>query len=663
MDERTRSFIEQSTLLFIASRNREGAMDVSPRGGQPSVLRVRDDGSLLMPDYVGNRRLDTIGNILSDPDVALLLINRQSETYLRVAAHASVSQADEDIAAFPADENRALSVMVLTPSKIEFVDSRAFRDSGFWVDSSGRKPPLDALGIYFSDKEWQAERGRNPILYEVGAESRLASEGLRGFYGTPSPIVQTKVYDFPSPGFMSFIEDASFLVFAHQGEDGEIVIDLAGDAPLRLDPTSNLSSFFLQAGEVSPFASRIPPSTPCALLAVEPGRCDALRLNGTVCEATLGENGQRRFSVQPEEIYFHCSAAFTRSRIWSDTPAPAWSGLRSFICAARHQESPDVVSFLLKPMDKAAVGIAAPGQFITITLPQSDRWSSQRRCYSISGMPDPHSLRISVRRVGDDGMSAALHDTVAVDDEVRLGAPGGKFILDSAPDRPIVLVSAGVGITPLLPMAEHLARETGGREILFIHAARSARHHLFAGEAQRFRASNPSIRLLTVYSRLEDGDTCDHEGRLDAALIAGHVPVKEADFYICGPDSFMHDLKNGLIALGALPESVRMEAFGASDSGSPLPLKALAAFKPCTVEFVKSEKRVIWTPEDGSLLDLALANDIDVQFSCRSGDCQSCMQGVVSGKPSYVNCEEPLLPRGRVLLCQAVPKGDMVLDC
>ena len=83
MDDRTRAFIEKSTLLFIASRNEKGAMDVSPRGGQPSVLRLRPDGRLLLPDYVGNRRLDTIGNVLSNPDVALVLINRRCHDYLR----------------------------------------------------------------------------------------------------------------------------------------------------------------------------------------------------------------------------------------------------------------------------------------------------------------------------------------------------------------------------------------------------------------------------------------------------------------------------------------------------------------------------------------------------------------------------------------------------
>lgn len=664
MDDRTRSFIEQATLLFIASRNAEGAMDVSPRGGQPCVVRLRADGCLLLPDYIGNKRLDTIGNILVNPTVALLLLNRHAETYLRMVASASISQADEDIAAFPADENRALSVLVLAPAKMEFVESEAFRRSGFWVDPSGRKPPLDALDIYFSDKEWQAAHGRSPVLYDAAAESRLADIGLRDFYGTPSPIVQTKAYDFPSPGFMSFIDDARFIVFAHEGRDGEILIELAGNAPLQLDRDPNRPSFLLELDRDFSSASAISHSGECALLAAEPGRCDALRLNGRYRNVSGETGGARRLAVQPREIYFHCSAAFARSHIWSDTRAPAWAGLRRFTCIARRQESPDVVSFVLKPRDDAPVGDAMPGQFITISLPGAERLGRQRRCYSISGVPDKYSLRISVRRVGNDGISAMLHDRVGVGDEVLLGAPAGRFVFDSKAHRPVVFVGAGVGITPLLPMAEQLARKPDGRDVLFIHAARNRMHHLFAEEASRFAEANPAIRLLTVYSRPEAGDICHHEGHVDAALVARHVPVTEADFYICGPASFMASLKEGLIALGAQPESVRMEAFEARSGGTGLALsEALAGRAACTIEFARSEKQAIWRPESGSLLDLALANGIDVQYSCRSGECQSCSQRIVSGQASYPIGEEPLLPRGRVLLCQAVPKGNMVLDC
>ncbi|MEI5682126.1 MULTISPECIES: FAD-binding oxidoreductase [unclassified Mesorhizobium] len=665
MDDHTRAFIEKSTLLFIASRNAEGAMDVSPRGGQPSVVRLRDDGALLLPDYVGNRRLDTIGNVLSNPDVALVLLNRRSEDYLRIAARASVSRSEEDIAAFPADENRPLSVIVLTPARMEFVPSKAFARSGFWIDPADRKPPLDVLDIYARDGRWQAEGGRKPVLYDAAAESRLAEAGLRDFYGTPSPLVQTKVYNTAGPGFMGFIDDARFIVFAHESDMGEILMDLVGGSPLRLDPDTNTQSLLLDVSHEGSVASATPHSATFALLAAEPGRSDNIRLNGAYREVSTQPDGQRRLSVHPEEIYFHCSAAFARSRIWTDSRPVAWSGRRSFSCVARKRESPDVVSFVLKPRDNAPIGSIAPGQYVSVSLPKDEYQPQRRRCYSVSGTPDAQSLRISVRRIGGGGVSDLLHDTVAVGDEVFLGAAGGQFVLESAPLRPVVLVSAGVGITPLLPMAEHLAREDAGRDVWFVHAARSARHHLFGEEALQIAGqASSNIRLLTAYSQPEDGDTCHHKGRLDAHTIAAHVPIADADFYICGPDAFMSSLRQGLIDLGAAPESIRIEAFEPKSGGLAGALSGgTASHAPCTVEFARSDKRVTWKPESGSLLDLALMNDIDVQYSCRNGECQSCVQRVVSGSADYPAGEEPLLARGQVLLCQAIPRGDLVIDC
>ncbi len=664
MDDHTRSFIEKSTLLFIASRNAKGAMDVSPRGGQPSVVRLGADGSLLLPDYVGNRRLDTIGNVLSNPDVALVLLNRRSEDYLRISARATVSQKAEDIAAFPADENRPLSVMVLTPVRMEFVRSKAFRESGFWIDPADRKPPLDVLDIYARDGRWQAEGGRKPVLYDAASESRLAEAGLRDSYGTPSPLVQNKVYNTAGPGFMTFIDEARFIVFAHESDTGEILLDLVGGSPLRLDPDTNRQSLLLDLSHEGSAASATPHSAEFALLAAEPGRSDNIRLNGAYREVSSQPDGQRRLSVHPEEIYFHCSAAFARSRIWTDSRPIAWSGRRSFTCAARRQESPDVVSFVLKPRDNAPVGDAEPGQYVTVSLPLDDRPMQRRRCYSISGIPGKYSLRISVRRLGTDGVSALLHDKIEIGDEVLLGAPAGQFVLDSTPPRPVVLVSAGVGITPLLPMAELLAREDAGRDVWFIHAARSARYHLFEEEALRIAGANPAIRLFTAYSQPEDGDTCHHRGRLDARTIAAHVPVADADFYICGPDGFMSSLSQGLIELGAVAASIKTEAFEQRSGGLAGALsETLADQAPRTVEFARSGKRVTWKPESGSLLDLALATNIDVQYSCRNGECQSCAQRLVSGQANYPNGEEPLLARGQVLLCQAIPHGDIVLDC
>lgn len=130
MDLEMVDFIEDATLLFIASQSPEGKVDVSPRGGQPRVLWRDDEGRLLLPDYMGNRRLDTIGNVLGRPEVVLVVLRRGADRFLRLRVRAEVSTREADIAMFPADRDRPMTVLTFTPHAAEFVESPAFDRAG-----------------------------------------------------------------------------------------------------------------------------------------------------------------------------------------------------------------------------------------------------------------------------------------------------------------------------------------------------------------------------------------------------------------------------------------------------------------------------------------------------------------------------------------------------
>lgn len=317
-------------------------------------------------------------------------------------------------------------------------------------------------------------------------------------------------------------------------------------------------------------------------------------------------------------------------------------------------------SLVLEPRDCAAIGPILPGQYVTVALPLDPCQPPRRRNYSVSGRRGERAICIAVRKVRDDGLSGLLH-AVAEGDEIHVGVPAGRFVFDSPPQRPVVLVSAGVGITPLLPMLEMLAGDCDPRDVWFVHAARDARHHLFAGEARQLATRSAGhVRLFSAYSRAGEDEPCDHRGRLDAALLHRLVPAGNADFYICGPEAFMSSLRQGLIALGAAPENIRIEAF--SSSGEGLADK-LAGRPDRKITFAQSGKDVTWRPSSGSLLDLALSNDVKVQYSCRNGDCQSCVQRLVSGAADYPTGDVPPLAEGQVLLCQAVPRTDMIIGC
>jgi ferredoxin-NADP reductase/predicted pyridoxine 5'-phosphate oxidase superfamily flavin-nucleotide-binding protein len=656
MDAGIRAFIENATLLFIASKSPEGALDVSPRGGQPSVLWADDQDRLLLPDYMGNRRLDTIGNLLGNPQVAVALLSRGADRYLSIQADAHVSTRPEDIAIFPADQNRPMSAIVLIPRSLDFVQTPAFRRAGFWLDPSQRKPPLDMMGYYYSDKALHKDQGRPPVSKPSMEENRLVQSGIREIYGTPSEVVRTKVYDVIGPGGLAFIDEASFVVLASETTDGTIRLDLAGASPLALNPSANSHSFRLQLPAES---AGVRAAGECAIIAMVPGRLEALRMNGPYRSATCRTEERRAIDIAAAEIFFHCSAALTRSQIWTESRPAAWTGLRRFVITETRYENPEVKSFVLEPRDAAAIGQILPGQFVTIALPQDSTQPPRRRNYSVCGRSGARAIRIAVRKVSDEGLSGLLH-TLCVGDEMQVSVPAGRFVFNSHPQRPVVLASAGVGITPLLPMLATIVAECADRDAWFVHAARDASYHLFAEEAGLLaERSGGRVKVVSAYSRAAH-EPCEHRGRVDAALLDSLVPAGEADFYICGPHEFMQSLRQGLISLGADPANIHLEAFGSS--GDDLAEK-LAGMPDRTITFAQSGKQVAWNSSSGSLLDLALKNEITVQYSCRVGDCRSCLQKLVSGMAEYPAGDAPVLAEGQVLLCQAVPKTDMVIGC
>lgn len=659
MDEQTRAFIEHSTLLFVVSRNADGKLDVSPRGGQPGVLTVARDGRLLLPDYRGNNRLDTIGNILGDPVVALALLRKGSDAFLKILATASVSTEAADLAEFPADENRPVCVIVLEPTVATIVESDAFEKAGFWIDPELRKPPLDILAILRRQTEQHLGTGHKPVMRDEAGEQLLVLQGLRSAYGVVEPVVRRKSFNVIGSESLRFLVDARFAVIAYNTHDNEIDLQLVGryeellweqDRPelaLRLDGVG--SGAFRPGGELG-------------ILAVEPGRCENLRINGTV--ALAQDPLSETLHIAPEEIFCHCSSAFSRSRIWHKSQAPIWTGRRTFNCVALKQEARDVMSFVLEPRDKAALGSILPGQYVTVSLPAEGR-SSPQRSYSVSGRIGERRLRITVRRAGRGGVSDSLHDQLSVGSTLLVGPPKGRFVVAERPTRPVVLVSVGVGLTPLLPMLDHLVQNDPCEDIWFIHGARSGQHHALKDETRRLADICRRAKLFTVYSQPADQDILgrdyDRCGHVDADTVATLVDVADVDFYICGPEAFMTSLSDRLVALGASPHSIKREIFTGSAMAAT-PRLGASGLSDRTVRFSRTGMSVLWSPKCGSLLDLALASGIDVPHSCRVGECLSCLQRLVRGSVQYPDDAEIALDADQVLLCQAWPKEDTVIE-
>jgi ferredoxin-NADP reductase/MOSC domain-containing protein YiiM/ferredoxin len=351
---------------------------------------------------------------------------------------------------------------------------------------------------------------------------------------------------------------------------------------------------------------------------------------------------------------------------------PAWSGFRPLRVSALERESANVVSLVLEPADSDPAPPAAPGQFVTVRLDPDAVGAPLMRNYSLSGPQTAGSYRISVKREPHGRASGFLHTVIGPGDLLDVAAPRGTFTLHPG-QRPVVLISAGVGATPVMAMLYALASEQSGREVWWIHGARNGAEHSFREESARLLFAIPRARRLIAYSRPTGGDRPGRDFDVGERLSAAHldqVPI-DADFYICGPASFMEGIAAALAARGVTPDRMRTEAFGPRQAYLPglFDHTARAPHHPAgapasgpEVSFARSNLSVRWDPTFGSLLDLAEACDVPAGFGCRTGVCHLCQSGLVSGEVDYHT--EPLEPppAGEVLLCCSKPRGDVTLD-
>ncbi len=349
---------------------------------------------------------------------------------------------------------------------------------------------------------------------------------------------------------------------------------------------------------------------------------------------------------------------------------PAWTGLRPFRIARVVRESRSIASFVLEPVDGEPLPAFAPGQFLTVRVQPAGAPRALLRSFSLSAAPDAGHYRLSIKREPDGVVSPHLHDHIGPGDVIEVGAPRGLFTLDPADgDRPVVLLSAGVGATPVLAMLESLAASGSDREIWWIHGARNRAEHAFADEARRHLAALPRSRSHIRYSRpaMSDrpGRDYDAQGRVTLEVLQELAVPRAGDHYLCGPTVWMRELSDHLSTAGVAPERIHTEIFGSEPlTGAERPPHPPAG-PPGTgpvVAFTTSGLTVRWDPAFGSLLELAEACDVPVAWSCRTGVCHTCECGVVDGELAYL--PDPLEPPedGRALICCSQPTSDLALE-
>jgi ferredoxin-NADP reductase/MOSC domain-containing protein YiiM len=357
------------------------------------------------------------------------------------------------------------------------------------------------------------------------------------------------------------------------------------------------------------------------------------------------------------------------------SPPPAWAGFRRLAVTGVDRESDSVISIRLEDPDGAPLPVARAGQYLTLRIQPDGEPRSLLRNYSLSGRPDAGYYRITVKREQDGAVSSYLHTRLRVGDRLDIAAPRGTFIL-ARTDAPILLISAGIGATPVLAMLQALAGENSEREIWWLHGARSGRDHSFAAEVRALLASLPNVHAYVCYSRPDlrdlEGRDFDSVGRLTPSFLAELEPPPDAEAYLCGPAPFMADISAGLAAIGVHASHIHTEPFGPAPGLTPgiAPTTARPPHPPAdqpgtgpTIEFARSNLAIRWSDDYASLLELAEACDVPVRWSCRTGVCHNCETTLIAGSVDYN--PDPVEPAadGSALICCSQPHDDdVVLD-
>ncbi|WP_235851399.1 FAD-binding oxidoreductase [Paraburkholderia acidicola] len=360
----------------------------------------------------------------------------------------------------------------------------------------------------------------------------------------------------------------------------------------------------------------------------------------------------------------------------------AGRGFERFRVVRRTQESESIVSFELVPVDAGRSLAFIAGQFVALrlTMPEGE---TLLRHYSLSGDPaDTTHWRISVKleSTPPGRASSWLHQNIDVGDELELAGPAGAFICDEDSERPVILLSGGVGVTPLVSMLHRLAR-SATRRVYFVHACENSAVHAFADEVDALAAVRPGIAVHVCYRNPFGGDeawgACDSKGLLTKATLQALLPLDDYTVYLCGPPGFMQANWRLLCELGIARERIHYEFFGpatvledevsgarsmpAKESVAPPVSDAVPDTGTVTVRFEPHGDPIPWDPSFHSLLEMAEHAGYAPAFNCRAGLCNACTTPLLSGRVHYV--EDPLAPPadGELLLCCTRPVTPVTL--
>jgi ferredoxin-NADP reductase/MOSC domain-containing protein YiiM len=354
---------------------------------------------------------------------------------------------------------------------------------------------------------------------------------------------------------------------------------------------------------------------------------------------------------------------------------PASPGFQSLVVTSIDRESADVLSFVMQSTDTHQLAAPLPGQYVVVRLNPTAGGPALYRSYSLSGPLSTERYRISVKIEPDGAAGNHLREHLRVGDRLVVSSPRGSFVLQPG-DRPIVLLSAGIGATPVLAMLHALAAARSTRQVMWLHTARDGQHHPFASEVRSLLRALTNGRSYICYTQPDSNDKTGEgfnaAGRFSRSIFAGLGLPPDADAYLCGPNQFMADMKEALTTLGVAPERIHIEIFNGGESRAPGVVGAATrtphppSDETSTgplVSFARSGISAHWDASRyQSILEMAEDCDVPVRWACRTGVCHNCESGLVSGAVVYEPQPLDMPTDGNLLVCCSQPASDVVVD-
>lgn len=357
------------------------------------------------------------------------------------------------------------------------------------------------------------------------------------------------------------------------------------------------------------------------------------------------------------------------------TSATDWVTWKPFVVERKVKESEEITSFYLKPQDGQPLPGYKPGQFLTIQLMIPGMEKPVIRTYSLSDYAGIMSAcyRLSIKRepspkgldVPPGVASNFMHDRVQEGTVIQAKPPAGKFFLEVKQSSPVVLISNGVGITPMISMAKACTEENPGRRVLFVHGSRNGTYHAFHGDVLALAAKNPILSVYYRYSRPnpEDEGKYHSQGYADIDFIKEIVArdiqsnSDQVLYYLCGSPDFLNSIREGFKTWGIPDSRVFFEVFGKPKSGtSASSSKETHGQTSKEVICSQSQKSFTWQMGDGTILEKAEQSGIYPPNSCRSGICLTCMTKILAGEVEYLEPPTGTPDPGSVLICISKPK-------